>query len=438
MTSVSNEIKEAGRLLEEASVLSDSGDVQSEVSIYERLINKFQRSGSAEVIACVGTAELYKGLALARLGELESALAQLQSVFEAFCANPDPKLRANAARAKRTQGDILQDLGIAPLDAADAYNETISMFRAAEEPEICMEVATALVDCGETYLLAGEVPAGKALLDEALGRLASVKRIPTRELRSRGLLLRADALARLGYVDEALAHYSELIDSIRSQPDDIRIILAASANKGMTLYDLGRVQGSLEVLDVGLELARNAGLDDNDEFVATLLHNREVALSQFSSSPKAQGGHIRDRAATEAHALLEAGAELEEAGQLAKAASVFADVNRRYAHEERLNLEVAVALAARSQVLARMFEFRTSIEAATEVLDRFGSSRSADMKLPIARARLCRASSYYELGKRDQALVDCHELLKLGSTADEELRLLVRLGGELREQIISN
>lgn len=427
--------------LSEAEAHAVSGDARASLRALDRLIKDFEASEEPSHVDHVARAQLFKALTFAQLGEFDRARSSLNYVFESYRNSETADLRALAAHARRAEADVLQDMGTSTLEAIDLYEDVVELFGEDVDAGVVIEVATARIDSAEAYLGIGEVPAARIAAEKAIASIDSPGMAPSVELMSRARLLQADALARLGHTGEAFATYDALIVAATSNPECGDTALVAVVNKGVALLDADRFSEALETLDSGTALAERLGVDPDNETLTLLHDNRALVLRKMAAGAAGEATTALDprnpsqKRIEEASALLDAAAELEEAGQLEKAASKFSEVVVLFEHDATQHLEVAVALAARCQVLARMFEYQKSIDAADEILQRFSADTSNDIKIPIARALLIRAASNYELGRRDKALADCDALTAMATPNNTELLRLAKLGAELRESV---
>lgn len=182
------------------------GEHKAALTAYNEVVTRFGESEVPDIQECVGAAFLNAGFHHAQLGKPEPAMASYDVVIGRFGNSPLPRLRLCVAMSLKNKGSTLAGLeSPSAMDRAIAtWDYLIDQFGEDCEPDIQMQVASALTKMAAAQMKKGRDQAAAAACDESVRRYWASDRLDLRREVATALELKAMILNQMGRGREAL------------------------------------------------------------------------------------------------------------------------------------------------------------------------------------------------------------------------------------------
>jgi tetratricopeptide (TPR) repeat protein len=226
------------------------GDLDSAVSAYGEVEERFGASEEPEVRLWVAIALDFKGDTYRELGDLDSAVSAYGEVEERFGASEEPEVRLWVAIALDFKGDTYRELG--DLDSAvSAYGEVEERFGASEDPGVQRSIARALDFKGETYRELSDLDSAMSAYGEVEERFGASEDPGVQRWVATALALKGDAHRKLGDLDSAMSAYGEVEERFGASEDPWvqQWVAVAWIRKAETQVSIGRAEDALHTYD---------------------------------------------------------------------------------------------------------------------------------------------------------------------------------------------
>ena len=189
-----------------AVALKGAEQYRAAVTAFKEVVTRFVRSEAPDIQECVATALLNRGFLHGRLGDPAAAVTCYDEVTGRFGGSHPLRLRVCVAMALRNKGSTLAgpESPEAMRSAIAIWDDIIERFGEPGEPEVQIEVASALMKKAAALMKLGESEAAIAVCDEAVRRYRANDRADLRREVAMALELKAKSLNRMGRGREAL------------------------------------------------------------------------------------------------------------------------------------------------------------------------------------------------------------------------------------------
>jgi tetratricopeptide (TPR) repeat protein len=419
--------------------LGQLGQHQESLTIYERIIERFQHSQDRDLLDRVARAHVNRGIALSMLDRSEEAIAALRRAIEIEGDLPQTWnllgffLSQKAGVEKDPQ--IARELR---LEAIAAYDEVIRRFEGSPDPAMRDQVAKALFNKGATLEKDGQGPAGVAMYDDIVHRFGEALEPALRAAVAKALFYKGLALEKIGPSEAEIAAYDEVVRRFGDAPEPAlrEQVAFALFNKALALGQAGKSQEAVAAYDDLVRRFGNAPELTLREQVAWALFNKGVVFGQTGASPEAIAAYdavvqlfgdspeplLREHVA---RALVNKGAALGQAGAQPDAIAAYDEVVRRFgeAPEPHLREQVAWALFNRGVAQAQTGASPDAIASYDEVIRRFGESPEPALLEQVARAFVNRGVALGQTGANAEAIASYDEVIhRFGQSREPALR----------------
>jgi len=137
----------ANALFNKGVTLGQLDRIEDEITVYEELIQHFNKSDMIEVQEQIALALFNKGVRLGQMNRLEDEITQYDTLIQRFNTSDIPALQEQVAKALLNKGFTLDRLGHSE-DAITVYDELIRCFGTSDVPTQQEQVAKALFNKG--------------------------------------------------------------------------------------------------------------------------------------------------------------------------------------------------------------------------------------------------------------------------------------------------
>ncbi|MFM5686080.1 tetratricopeptide repeat protein [Aeromonas caviae] len=205
----------ANALFNKGVTLGQLDRIEDEITVYEELIQHFNKSDMIEVQEQIALALFNKGVRLGQMNRLEDEITQYDTLIQRFNTSDIPALQEQVAKALLNKGFTLDRLGHSE-DAITVYDELIRRFGTLDVPTQQEQVAKALfnkgVSLGQQNRLEDEI----TQYDELIQRFGTSDEAAVQKLVVQALLNKGIMLDQLGRPEDAITAYDELIQHFGS------------------------------------------------------------------------------------------------------------------------------------------------------------------------------------------------------------------------------
>jgi len=399
-------------LVNRAVQLGQSGKLQEAARAHAEVVTRFLDAPEPEIRAQVASALLYGGATHDLLGHPEDELRHYDRLI-ALCGNdPDPVVRRHVAMALYGKAAAAGRLGRHD-EALLVSDELMKRFGDDADPEIRKAIAQAEENQRRFADVMMATEAHQATLAELVerGNVAELSAFadailvdcsdPTHavlgELVSKAMLAPAVALARLGRLDEASRALGAVIERVAGRRAPAMETLLANFLWDLAgrLMDQKRFRECIELCDRLLARSPDVANADIDVAVAAVLCYKAESLAGL--------------------------------GQKEAAVETSADALRRFsaAREPRLRVLVAQALFYRGFLLSELDRTDEAIAAFTEVSSRFGDDPQTELLRRLIFNALVHKRAVLGLQRRLPEVVAVSEELieRFRDAAEPDIRL---------------
>ncbi|HEY0328787.1 MAG TPA: tetratricopeptide repeat protein [Rhodopseudomonas sp.] len=332
------------------------------------------------------------------------------------------------------------------------YDQVLSRFGTAHQPELREQVARALVLKGLTLGSVGRNDEEIAVYDQILGRFGTAEQTVFREAVARALVLKGLTLGSLGKSDEEIAVYDEVVSRFGNaeQPVLCEQVAHALVSKGIALGSVERSEEAIAVFD---EVMNRFGTAEQPELRKEvtgallskgirlcLLKRSEQALAVFDDVVRLSGA-VEQPALREhtARALFLKGCTLAFLRRSEEAMAAYDEVVSRFGDAEQpaLREQVAGALVNKGDALDFLGRSEEAVAVYDEVVKRFGTVDQPELRAEVARALCNKGIELGLLERNEQAISAYDEVVRLFGSAEQlefskqVARALVNKGGRL-------
>jgi tetratricopeptide (TPR) repeat protein len=194
-----------------------SGDPDTEVGLYDEIINRFGSNDSPTLMGSVARARVGKGYVLSQLGRDQEALSEYDQVICA--ARDDRSDDEQLCRALHNKGHVLRRLGQLQ-DAVSAFR-CAGTFATSDSAVVRRLAADSMITGGVTLLELGRPSDAFELFDEVANEFHADVDLDVRERSIRGRAFKAQALVKAGALVDAISVYAD-IENLTSASYDPR------------------------------------------------------------------------------------------------------------------------------------------------------------------------------------------------------------------------
>ena len=312
---------------------------------------------------------------LSRRNRLHEALEACEEVVRRFGASDSPAVLKFVARAFVGRGTLLYTLD-RPQDALAVFDEAVERFRASEFPEVLPSVATAQFYRGVVLGELGRAEDAIAAYDGVVLAFGASDAPELLVLVAKSLVNKGSVLGEMNRRRSAVAVYDDVIRRFSESPPPIVDSLAlALANKGSALFALDRPEDALAACD---EAIRRFGESTESEVMDSVMN-----------------------------ALTVKGSILAHLDRPEAALEVYDEVVRRAGDDGTLPpAPVAVAMLNRALAFLTLARHAEALNAANDVLNRFGGVAAEDPLVSdaCAHAVVVKGTALGELDRSEEAL----------------------------------
>ena len=196
----------ARALLNKAVATQRVSDSMGAWTAFKAVVNRFGESEVPDVQECVGAALLNTGFYHDRLGDPEAAMACYDAVVGRFANSLRARLRLCVAMSLQNKGSTLAGLeSPSAMDRAiTTWEDLIERFSEDGEPDIQIQVATALTKKAGAQMKIGSAGTAVAACDDVICRYSASDRLDLRRAVARAMELKAMILNQMRRGREAL------------------------------------------------------------------------------------------------------------------------------------------------------------------------------------------------------------------------------------------
>ena len=257
-------------------------DLEQELTVYDKLIERFGTSDVPLVQEQVAKAIVNKGVTLGQLNHLEDEVKAYDELIQRAGTSDIPELQEQVANALFNKGVTLGQLDRIE-DEITVYEELIQHFNKSDMIEVQEQIALALfnkgVRLGQMNRLEDEITQYDTLIQRF-----NTSDIPAlQEQVAKALLNKGFTLDRLGHSEDAITVYDELIRRFGTSdvPTQQEQVAKALFNKGVSLGQQNRLEDEITQYD---ELIQRFGTSDEaavQKLVVQALLNKGIMLDQL-------------------------------------------------------------------------------------------------------------------------------------------------------------
>ena len=203
----------AKAFLNKAVATQRVSDHEAAVSAFSAVVERFGESEGPDIQECVGAALLNTGFHHGRLGDPEAAMAAFDGAIGRFGESHGSRLRLYVAMSLRNKGSTLAGLGSpSSMDRGIAtWDDLIDRFGDDCEPDIQVQVASALTKKAAAHMQMGRGEAAVAACEEAVRRYSESDELDLRRQVATALEFKAMILNQIGRGPEALVTHDALV-----------------------------------------------------------------------------------------------------------------------------------------------------------------------------------------------------------------------------------
>jgi len=385
------------------------------LNLYEHALlvcRSFVASGRNELVSDLARTLAARAIVLAKLGHLEQALAgydEALRILRPLIRDGGDELVPSLATALMNRATTLQELGRFE-EALVSYDEALltlpPLVAKGDRSHLVLDIArhltfslaTVLINRANALAELGSLEEALVSYDKALAAYSTLLQDGRGELElahniAGALVNRAIAFRELGRLEEALAGYDEALLILRPIVQagwhELASRLANTlVNRGATLRELDRMEDALTSHDEALRILRSLVQDGRDELVPDLtdaLMNRGIALAELNRSEEALAD--LDEAVATYHILIEAG-------------------------RRDLEPNLAGALANRATALIKLNQLENALAGHDEALAAYRAlvrNDRGDLVPNLTLTMMNRADALQELDRLEEALVSYDE-----------------------------
>ena len=374
-----SELADAGRLLENASVLYARGQVKEALAKYDELVRLFGESDVPGVSSLVAFGFFTKGVILGQLDRQEDALAAYDEMVLRFDSIGTPNLLDQFMEILVKKDAEISELQLPedmPKEAMNAWNEMIPLIEASDAPTSSMFIAAALVAKGGILCGLNRPKEALAVYEDVMHRFGESNESALVELIATALVNKGLSLVRLNRPKEALGAFDEVGHRFGTNetPDILEQLATALFTKGDTLTRLSRAEEALAAYD---ELARRFGTNETPAVLAWV-----------------------------AKGLVKKGEILRGLGRLEEGLAANDEVLRRVGESNSPGLvePFAAALVCRGFILHELDRPREALASFDDAVYRFRDNDAPTFRHLIAFAFYGKASVLTELNRTEETL----------------------------------
>ncbi|MGB3109484.1 MAG: tetratricopeptide repeat protein [Psychrobacter alimentarius] len=262
--------------------------VEKQVSIYEKLINKFEENTEPGIQEQVAKALLNKGIALGTLEQPENEVKTYEELIAKFGARDELVLQEWVAKAFMYRGITLGKLEQLE-NAIKVYDELIAKFGARDELVLQEQVAKALLNKGIALGTLEQPENEVKTYEELIAKFGACDELVLEEWVAKALLNKGITLGTLEQPENEVKTYEELIAKFGTRDELVleEWVAKALLNKGITLGTLEQPENGIKTYE---ELIAKFGARDElvlEEWVAKALLNKGVTLERLKQPENA-------------------------------------------------------------------------------------------------------------------------------------------------------
>ena len=435
-----SELADAGRLLENASVLCARNRVKEALAKYDELVRRFGESDVPGVSSLVAFGFFTKGAILGQLDRQEDALAAYDEMVLRFDSIGTPNLLDEFMEILVKKDAEISELQLPedmPKEAMNAWNEMIPLIEAGDAPMSSMFIAAALVAKAGILCGLNRPKEALAVYEDVMHRFGESNAPAFVELIAIALVNKGVVLDRLGRLEGALATFDEVecrFDT-NETPELLEPVATALFTKGDTLTKLSRTEEALAAYD---ELVGRFGTNETPAVLAWvakgLVKKGEIlrGLGRLEEGLAANDEVLRRVGESNSPGLVEPfaaalvcrGFILHELDRPREALASFDDAVRRFRDNDAPTFRhlIAFVFYGKASVLTKLNRTEETLAAYDEAACRIEASEHPEFRKLAGGALLAKANMELADGRYEAAIETAGRVLDQPFTVSPENR----------------